>query len=61
MIDPQLLDQAITNVARTALIKDFRDWFMFNAPKEFVDVYVEYTNLLNEQMGEDIDIGEDDE
>lgn len=49
MIDPYLLDEAITNVAKNDLYKRMREWFVYNAPNEFLAVLHEYERLDRER------------
>lgn len=56
MIDGQLMEQAIKNVAERQLKERLREWFLWNAPQEIKEVYDEYMKLVEEQ--DDIKIDE---
>lgn len=49
MIDPNLLDEAITNVAKREMMKKLHDHLILSAPPEFSAIFKEY-NFLEEQQ-----------
>jgi len=48
MIVPELLEQALQEVAQERLKAEIREWVIFTAPPEVQKIYKRYLELLDE-------------
>jgi hypothetical protein len=56
MLRADLLDEAIKEVAEEDFLKEFREWFIFNAPPKYHKVYTLYLQKLEKEKENGISV-----